>query len=876
MLAALLLLIAVGGVQTVRADTLDTVIDVVLYAVEPSLVEAKPLVKCLAQGGSVSDCGQQYASQQASDAVAGAMAGDPKIALVVDIVQAASGGDWITVLELTGTQLLTQIACSAAMPGGGPVKGFICSGLFSKVAGLAQPVVREVLVAIRDGNWLKLIALTGPDLACQIIPSGDPVTTTACSVLGSLIGETGELISNGASAAWSQIEDWSEDLQGQTQHMSYDEFYRRYLVHLVQKRALERVMFNRQGLGLDPAEWDACVSYFDSHKQATDTAEKTCTDLGHRLHNESVVFAEYAGGVPRAYFDTELKPGLRDRVAENYWNTDVEDYQSLVFKLTPAQWGMGQQPPNANPYFDDYDGSFAGITRMLYGGNSFLAFPQFVPDSLRDWAIYQSAGVIYAKALAVEKLRLKIAVNPKLIAAGCAAQASPSGRSLVFRCGNFDGYVACRDSFAGYRYSHCSIDQVAADTTLGQKLAQLLGSKRCTFLAESKEGYHDPRVVCTRPWKQAQCNQLLAQSVQDPQLQGQPFMQNTVRCDYYPEPAFVQGREKANAIATALNAPATSEPDPAPASESAARQRRALQLKAKRPEVKRANHAVANNLVFINCAPTWDPLALHCTDPEVLFELPQRLPGTTLPPCAADPAKDGADAPCYSGAYPIRLPPKRRTVIDKPGRKLTLPGHDGNAPAPGLGGMRPSKKAAPSRQMRPSEAARSPGAAKLTAPAKPDQAVAAWATLAGQRARWGGVVSLPGRHLRSVGGSCQAKLVYGVENRGTAMNPAASHAAVTVTGRRGTVRVFTGRIAPGQTRTAVASVTLRSGQNRLTLVLDHEGRVDELDEGNNRAVLTVNVEGGCGTSRQPAARTTSPAPAMRNAPPTRLHLERAQ
>ncbi|MEW8044683.1 MAG: hypothetical protein G8D28_10260 [gamma proteobacterium symbiont of Phacoides pectinatus] len=37
----------------------------------------------------------------------------------------------------------------------------------------------------------------------------------------------------------------------------------------------------------------------------------------------------------------------------------------------------------------------------------------------------------------------------------------------------------------------------------------------------------------------------------------------------------------------------------------------------------------------------------------MLFGLQEQLPGASLSPCPPDPNKDGADAPCYSGAYPI-------------------------------------------------------------------------------------------------------------------------------------------------------------------------------------------------------------------------------
>ncbi len=839
LIAVALLFVSLAGFnQNLRADTLDTVIDIVLQAIDPSLAQSRPLIKCLAQGGSVSVCAQQYAEQEANSAVSDMMASDPKITLVVNLIKAANSGDWLTVLELTGTDLLAQIACSAGMPGGGPIKSFVCSGLFGQVASLAKPVVRQILVAIRDRDWMKLVALAGPQLACDVIPGDDPVSGAVCSVLGKLIGGVGGAIAGGAGAVWGQIESWSEDLQGQGQHMPYDEYYAKFLQHLTHKRALQRIMSNRQGLGMDSGEWNTCVDYFDSHRQARDTAEKTCNDLGRRLHNESVILADYAETVPQTFFDANLKPALRDLVAERYRGDAVEQYRSFIFSLQPHQWGLGQQPSTQNPFFDQYKGNFKNIALMLYGSNSFWAFPGLVPDSLRDWAIYHSAGRIYAEALVLEKLRLNISVKPKLESAGCSVvpPAGDSG-SLVFKCANINAYQSCKEEFDGYRYSHCRIDPVAAASSAGHNLVQILGSKRCSFLEESKEGYWDPRVVCTRPWKKDQCDQLLAQ-----QTQG---IATPLKCKYALTSQFKQQSELAQQILAALNAPEPAAEETQTSGDTPRLQlsNRANQLRMIKPSMKKRPQILPPD----NCRATWDPLALHCTKPEVLYTLSQRLPGASLPICQQDPNKDGADAPCYSGPYPIDPALGRKKTIDLPGKQqIALPGGgsstSGSSETSSRNGLRspgPSTGFAPS-----TGTALTPEEPQLTI-SLPDQALGRGLSVANLSTRWGNTLTVNANTLEPRSGGCLVPIIYRIENLGAVISPAASEIRWTVAGHPPSITRPIGRIRACAGLRQEIELVLYPGDNNVDVLLDHQNRIRELSETNNNARISVHLRGNC-------------------------------
>jgi hypothetical protein len=826
------------------------VIDNILTLIDPELSEARPLIDCLVAGNSVDACAVAQANAAANDQVAKMMAGDSTILLVVDIVKAATHkprGDWVRVLELAGVDLLFKIGCQVGVPTGGPIKGFICGPLFRPVLEMAKPVVREVLVAINNKDWLRLVALLGPTTACQIIPGDDPATGAICSVLGKLIDGLADLAGGAAAAAWGQIQDWSEDLQGQSQHMSYDEFYARYLRHLVHKRTLQRLQSNRQGLGLDPPEWNSCVSYFDSHKQAESTANKTCTDLGHRLHRESEVFIGFVESAPQSYFDAYLKPGVRDLVAENFWTDQSEDFQTRIFALPPQKWGMGNFPASANVYFGEYNKCFAGMHNMVNGGNPYPAYPQLAPESVRDWACYHAAGLLYAKALTTEKLRLSITVKSKLSGVGCGVERSGNHNSLVFKCDNFAGYVGCMAEFKDSRYSHCRIDKIAADLSLGKQLTAALGARRCRFAENSKEGYHDPRVVCSREWKQQQCAQLLHQQLKNPVLAKHPFTQSTVKCEYVEQPAYKQAKATAQQILDVLNGDAA----PAQSAGSGSDQltvhdRYRPRLAQDKPATMVAAPSMRERLIAAealnNCTATWDPLALKCKYPAVLDSLAARMPGVTLPDCAPDPGKHGADSVCYAGIRAI-APPGEGDSVRQPQTPIAPSGGTaGAADADGSTG----------RRIQPQ---------RIKPPEQPDLQVAGTPKVAGRPVQWEGQLELDATALRlATGSGCAVAIDYQVANHGSAMSPAAAQDRWIVQGRQPDARASVQRIPPGEVRAQQVLLTLYPGENRIILMLDPDSRIAESDESNNSASLRVRLRGNCAARRPPLMKAPVPQP----------------
>jgi hypothetical protein len=145
--------------------------------------------------------------------------------------------------------------------------------------------------------------------------------------------------------------------------------------------------------------------------------------------------------------------------------------------------------------------------------------------------------------------------------------------------------------------------------------------------------------------------------------------------------------------------------------------------------------------------------------------------------------------------------------------------------------------------------------------AKPDLVFTGVPRIGGQTIGWNGMVTLNAARAsgRRTDGSCEFLLDYSIRNAGTAPggpfritwgNRAAN-------GGNRTVQL----LAAGAMRNERDTVVLRPGSNRLNLVLDDQRRVDESNEQNNSAALTITLSGNCG--RTPSARSVPPTTPIR-------------
>ena len=100
-----------------RADVMDTIRDLVLQSVDPDLFNAKQLLKCAIGQGALNDktlqvCGGALAKAKAD----GYLASHSTAQTVVTVGIAASKKQWGKVIEIGGSELVVQLACTAAMP----------------------------------------------------------------------------------------------------------------------------------------------------------------------------------------------------------------------------------------------------------------------------------------------------------------------------------------------------------------------------------------------------------------------------------------------------------------------------------------------------------------------------------------------------------------------------------------------------------------------------------------------------------------------------------------------------------------------------------------------------------------------------------------
>src|SRR5512146_940328 len=176
-LAAGLLLFALAPFHTARAEIdpkLKTIVGLVATALgEPALNDALPLIDCVRLHGApacVNITG--VAESQGKQAVKQFVPTDPIIQSAVAIISAAYKNDWLTVLELTGTDVLIDIACHAGLTAIGPLKPIICDGPLKQVSGLAKPLARRLLIFATDPTPKNFLALVeqgaDPSIVCAV------------------------------------------------------------------------------------------------------------------------------------------------------------------------------------------------------------------------------------------------------------------------------------------------------------------------------------------------------------------------------------------------------------------------------------------------------------------------------------------------------------------------------------------------------------------------------------------------------------------------------------------------------------------------------------------------------------------------------------
>ncbi len=455
---------------------------------------------------------------------------------------------------------------------------------------------------------------------------------------------------------------------------------------------------------------------------------------------------------------------------------------------------------------------------------------QLGPPTAWDWVCFEAVGKLFSKALAAERVRLQTEVLPRMKASGCELKNPNSWGRAVLLCNSHGGSGVCKREFQGYRKPYCETDQMAADQSLGEKMAPLLG-KRCTFGGRL--------ISCTRSWKRDLCQQMLDGTL------SQHEAKSTLQCVYNEKAGFKKARKQAGDILNALN------------------------------------QIPGQMILSNNCTRTWDDLALQCENPKALYELPERMPGVSLPTCLPDPNRDGSDVICYAGLYAIDLPDRKITLPSRE-KKIVIPGigHASDR-ATGFGRSKVQRDGLPSRPAKLASGGAS-GFAKGTAsrikpkPGLPNQLVKNGPDLvardsvggAHQRSAWGRTIT-----VAQAPSGCRVDILYGVKNQGTEKSPGFS---IEWTSRGGRRPLFSHQFAglnAGSHHSLKSSLQLKSGMNILSLNIDPRNMVQESKENNNRYGLNIRINGNCDS--QPSTGTKGRRPSSKpdnNLAPRRFQL----
>jgi hypothetical protein len=770
-----------------HADLLGTVIGIVA----PDYVEAKVVIECIVDKGSVDEkiakaCIEQVAKAQGKQLVAS----DPKLKSIVDTALAANAGDWVRVLEIVGTDGLKTVVCSGAVSVGGAVKDLVCGSVFE----VAKPVIKSALQAVLDGDWWELATLLGPSAACAVIPGGD-VKNAVCGPFAQALDEVGKFAKGGVNAGKDALISLGETISGQTQHMPPEKYYEMYwhaLVHVDVRSILNN------GKPSHKVEYDHCVDYFDSHKASKPSAEKWCGRMRDQVagHVKAIVPAIQAA--PAGYFAGKLKAQVPRMTLENYHGQSVDP--KALQKLMLACRGDIQK-------------------KVQIPGKLPTHYQTGPPYTAWDWACARARSSLEQ---AVETYR-KQGIPPllaKLQNAGCKPQ-KLSDAKLYALCGTYEGYAACKTEFtslAAKGGGHCGVDGAVAGSKLATKIAAELGVKRCALMAKSPKS-----VECTRPWKRDYCEALVKK------YQGSTDWAYAVNCTLKSDPAFDAARKQALGILHTLNG---------------VQQAGTVQ----QPGGK------TGKLVLVPpgggpCALGVDPLAIACPgNPKAPAETK-----VSLPDCAPDPNKDGADAPCYAGPLST-ISPASPGVVQKPVVAATP---DASAAA-----KQPSRAASAPAGEPVAAAAKPAGAPALTAANQPDLAAAPEMLLlrrgGPEKGKWGGSIAVEdSAALSTQNGKCNFGLHFEVRNAGGAPAPV-FQVALSAEGEPPGVRQA-GPLAPGASSSHEIYVNLRPGANLVRLRVDSAQQVAEADEANNAPSLTVNVKGTCGGAAATGGRPRQPA-----------------
>lgn len=125
---------------------------------------------------------------------------DPEAQRFIDIYGAATKPDYVRLIELAGP----VIACKLLPPG--PPANILCGAALRPIVSKAFGKAAKIYDAAAKGDWLTVIYVVGdPTLACSVVPSF-PGKDITCGALAQVLVEGGKLLKQGAQAGIDVLE----------------------------------------------------------------------------------------------------------------------------------------------------------------------------------------------------------------------------------------------------------------------------------------------------------------------------------------------------------------------------------------------------------------------------------------------------------------------------------------------------------------------------------------------------------------------------------------------------------------------------------------------------------------------------------------------
>ena len=456
-------------------------LDYVIQAVDPTLAPARPLIECLAGGGSVDYCGLEAAKKEAQGALPIGPS-DNRVQLAVNVFGAAREERWLDVLTIGGELVAKAVSC-AMLPLGGPLKGPACSVIDWVIANNFK-MLDQAWRALTGPDWWALVDLLGT-AACQFIPgegAAGYARDALCGPLAAVLLEAkkfAEAVGNAAVAGADALENL---VFGDDSHMPYDRYYALYwqpwyhyaTAHLWQGQGLGPAVGNVQG---------RCVDYFDSHNQYRSTAKKTCGNMKKKFDREVKGFADALPVAVDGYFETIARPAVRAFARHNFGKPTPATLpgqelfvSNCVFQIRqrfpfpePNEWACTVLADKAAEYKKNM------LIGPLYDAQAKSCFSNVAQQTL-DPTVWQLAcdelRTKYGQAFAGESLKLMKIIGD-IKARGCTLADPKVVGKLLLECPTYAQRAECLEALYPDGNKYCTTpplkmsDTIAAEQKAG-------------------------------------------------------------------------------------------------------------------------------------------------------------------------------------------------------------------------------------------------------------------------------------------------------------------------------------------------------------------------------------------------------------------------